>query len=65
METMKTLLNEGADLNLKNSNNQTPLYLAASNETENNLNVEEQSVNENLEVVRINVVPNNVRLSSF
>ena len=62
---MKTLLNEGADLNLKNSNNQTPLYLAASNETENNLNVEEQSVNENLEVVRINVVPNNVRLSSF
>ena len=62
---MKTLLNEGADLNLKNSNNQTPLYLAASNETENNLNVEEQSVNENLEVVRINVVPNNIKISSF
>ena len=62
---MKTLLIEGADLNLKNSNNQTPLYLAASNETENNLNVEEQSVNENLEVVRINVVPNNIKISSF
>ena len=62
---MKTLLNEGADLNLKNSNNQTPLYLAASNETENNLNVEEQSVNENLEVVRINVVPINIKISPF
>ena len=53
-----TLLEEGADLNLKNSNYQTPLYLAASNETENNLS-EEQSVNENLEVVRFNVTTNN------
>ena len=58
METMMTLLEEGADLNLKNSNYQTPLYLAASNETENNL-TEEQSVNENLEVVRFNVTTNN------
>ena len=34
------LLDKGADINSKNANNQTPLYLAASNETENSENLE-------------------------
>ena len=34
------LLDKGADINSKNANNQTPLYLASSNETEDSENLE-------------------------
>ena len=50
--TMETLLDSGANINSKNANNQTALYLAAAGETENNL-VDDPDNNENLEVVQL------------
>ena len=48
-DTMEMLLDKGAEVNKKNANNQTALFLAASSETTKNANVED----ENIEMVQM------------
>ena len=52
-DTMEMLLDKGAEVNKKNANNQTALFLAASSETTKKANLEENENNENLEMVQM------------
>ena len=51
--TMEMLLDKGAEINRKNANNQTALFLAASSETTKRGNMDECENNENLEIVEM------------
>ena len=51
-DTIEMLLDHGAEINKKNANNQTPLFLSAANETENMIKNETMN-SENLEVVQM------------
>ena len=52
-DTMEMLLDKGAEVNKKNTNNQTALFLAASSETTKKVNFEENENYENIEMVRM------------
>ena len=45
---MEMLLDKGAEVNKKNANNQTALFLAASSETTKNANVEDENTGERI-----------------
>ena len=51
-DTMEMLLDKGAEVNKKNANNQTALFLAASSETTKKVNVDYDN-NENIEMVQM------------